>query len=261
MALHKKTGWQGAPVNLHAESIDEVLQSLDKIVEWSKANNKRTGFFAALYRKVTRKVKEGIGAGMFEDGPRMEKLDVIFANRYLDAFENAVKGEPVSRVWQLAFSMTDQWFHIVLHHLMIGMNAHINFDLGIAAAQTVPREQMHELEPDFNKINTVLSGLVDEVENELGEIWPLFKWLDKWAGSLDERMADIGMGFARDRAWDFALEYAQAGDQDSVAKEMDKKMSFIGQLFLAPGLLKNATLLLIRIGERGSVSKKISILE
>lgn len=68
---------------------------------------------------------------------------------------------------------------------MIGMNAHINFDLGIAAAQMVEKGQMQALEPDFSRINKLLSELVDEVKNELPETWPLFKWLDRFAGSLD----------------------------------------------------------------------------
>lgn len=62
---------------------------------------------SALYRKVTMKMKEGIESGLFDDGARMERLDAIFANRYLDAFESYAKGDNVSRLWQLAFDLTD----------------------------------------------------------------------------------------------------------------------------------------------------------
>jgi hypothetical protein len=249
------------PANLHAETIAGVIASLDKIVDWSKINSKRAGYFAALYRKVTIKVKEGIESGYFENAARMEKLDVIFANRYLDAFENYYNGLPVTKVWQLAFKLLDEWHHIVLHHLMIGMNAHINLDLGIAAAQSVPANEMPGLKADFDKINDVLSDLVDVVENELAIIWPVFKWLDNIAGNIDERMADCGMEFARDRAWDFAMSYAQASDKEAEIQKMDSKMYLIGQLFIRPGLIKRANLLLIRIGERGSVKTKIEVLE
>lgn len=253
--------WQGAPSNLHATTIDEVIASLDKIVDWSKTNNKRTGYFAALYRKVTKNVKQGIETGLFDDGPRMEKLDVIFANRYLDAFEAYANGERVSDVWQLAFETTERWFPLALVHLMIGMNAHINFDLGIAAAETVDADQLSDLKPDFEKINDVLSSLVDEVENELAQIWPMFGVLDRFAGSLDERLADAGMAFARDRAWAFAEEVSAANNKVKTLTDMDKKMTAIGQLFLSPGLIKKVLLLLIRIAERGDISKKITVLE
>ena len=43
------------------------------------------GYFATLYRKVTIQVKKGIADNFFDDGPRMERLDVILANRYTQA--------------------------------------------------------------------------------------------------------------------------------------------------------------------------------
>ena len=68
-----------------ATTIDEVISALDDILAISKVKKSRAGYFAALYRKVTLAVKNGIASGIYEDGKRMEKLDVIFANRYLAA--------------------------------------------------------------------------------------------------------------------------------------------------------------------------------
>ncbi|HEX7529808.1 MAG TPA: DUF5995 family protein, partial [Pyrinomonadaceae bacterium] len=67
------------------QTIDEVLAELDQIILRARNDRDRLGFFATLYRNVTIKVKEGIAAGLFQDGRRMEKLDVTFANRYLAA--------------------------------------------------------------------------------------------------------------------------------------------------------------------------------
>ena len=65
-----------------ATTIDEVLARLTGIIDESLQTGSRAGFFAALYYKVTAKVKEGISKNEFEDGARIEKLDVVFANRY-----------------------------------------------------------------------------------------------------------------------------------------------------------------------------------
>ena len=43
-----------------ANSIDEVIFFLDKIILESESNSDTIGYFSALYRKVTIKVKEGI---------------------------------------------------------------------------------------------------------------------------------------------------------------------------------------------------------
>jgi len=65
-----------------ARTIDEVIDQLDDIIALSIREQNRLGYFAALYRKVTAKVKEGIAEGRFDNGPRMERFDVTFANRY-----------------------------------------------------------------------------------------------------------------------------------------------------------------------------------
>lgn len=249
--------------NLQASTIDEVIKSLDKIVEWSIANQKRTGYFAALYRKVTFKVKEGIEAGDFENGERMERLDVTFANRYLEAFEQYQSNQPMTKAWQLAFSIIENKMPIVLLHLMLGMNAHINLDLGIAAAETVPSNELPQLKNDFDKINTLLASLVDEVQKELGEIWPLFNLIDAFAGRSDEMLANFGMEIARGSAWQFAESYAAAindGSTRQALQDRDEIVTCMGNALMNPGLLLRAKLFLIRIGERGSVAKKIQIL-
>ena len=44
------------------------------------------GLLERQYKK-DMSVKEGIEKGRFDDGPRMEQLDVNFANRYLEAYD------------------------------------------------------------------------------------------------------------------------------------------------------------------------------
>ena len=119
-------------LNLRAETIEEVIQSLDKIIEWSKKGKMRLGYFAALYRKVTVQVQEGIKNGLFDDGERMERLDVIFANRYLEAFEQYHTSKDPTLSWKQAFDTSKRWKPIVLQHLLIGMNTHIDLDLAKA---------------------------------------------------------------------------------------------------------------------------------
>ncbi len=127
-----------ASISTPATSIDEVIAQLTAIIEWSKQNNSRIGYFAALYRKVTIQVKKGITDNFFDDGPRMERLDIIFANRYIHACYQYQTEQTPTQSWVRAFNETEHWWPIVLQHLLIGMNAHINLDLGLAAAETVP---------------------------------------------------------------------------------------------------------------------------
>jgi len=250
--------------DLQAESIDGVLLSLDRVIDWSKQNGSRLGYFAALYRKVTRAVKAGIADGTFEDGPRMERLDVIFANRYLDALER-YRTDPDStpQAWRLAFETAEAWWPIVLQHLLLGMNAHINMDLGIAAVGCVPTGELAGVKSDFFKINGILASLVQETQEELTEVWPWLRLLDRFVGESDEGLTNAGMWLSRGHAWLLAEDLAllPADAQAVRIAALDRDVAALGRLLVPPGRLLRILLWLVRIGELRFVPTIIEILE
>lgn len=162
-----------------AQTIDEVIQRLTRIVEDAKAKELRLGYFAVLYREVTISVKDHIEkGGYFDDNARMEKFDVNFANRYLTAYDQMQSGLKPTRCWDFAFQVTQQWWPITLQHLLLGINAHINLDLGIAALETVGPQGLPPLRGDFDRINALLADLVGDVEEKLAAVWPPLRWLN-----------------------------------------------------------------------------------
>lgn len=244
-------------------TIDDVISALDAIIEKNKTENNADGYFAALYRKVTIKVKEGIEQGFFDDNPRMEKLDVIFAKRYIDAYATYQKDEAVTESWVVAFEQGDRYWPIVLQHLLVGMNAHINLDLGIAAAEVMQGQSIDDLEDDFNKINIVLSDLVGDVEKELSEIWPTLKRILKWTKKVDNFLIDFSMEKARKGAWKFAKAYHKTpmDEQEHLLQKRDKKVAKNARIIFPRNIIVRLLLGLIRIGERGAVKEKIEVLE
>src|SRR5689334_2394225 len=128
------------------KTIDDVLTELDQIILRARNEKSRLGYFATLYRNVTIKVKQGIASGFFEDSDRMEKLDVTFAGRYLTAIERYRAQKKTSQCWIAAFETANRWSPIIVQQLLIGMNAHINFDLGIAAQAVAPGGELASLE-------------------------------------------------------------------------------------------------------------------
>lgn len=242
-----------------ATTIEQVIDQLEQIVHDSQQMSSTMGYFAALYLKVTRTVKEKIEAGFFDDNPRMEKLDVVFANRYLEAYQEFKAVRPVSRSWDVAFKAAANDKLIVLQHLLAGMNAHINLDLGIAAAELSTPSDIHSLEGDFNKINDILASLVDEVADSLAEIWPTLLWFLKIFNKLDDFMIDFSMTLARDGAWKFANEYVVLDESQRVnaLQERDQKIEELGISIVKPGRFVRFIFWIIRMGERGTVAQKI----
>lgn len=243
-------------------TISDVIERLDEIIDDAKRRRSPEGYFAALYRTVTVQVKEGVEAGDFDDGPRMEELDVVFANRYLDAHEAYRTGRPVTDSWRLAFDTGRAWWPIVLQHLLLGMNAHINLDLGIAAARVAPGAELPALKGDFDRINGILASLVDEVQDELASIWPVLKLLDHTAARTDEAAVNFAMARARDHAWSVARQLAPVpeADQPTVIRGLDLEVTRIGHLVRHPGFWIATVLKIVRLGELGTVRRKIDIL-
>ena len=244
-------------------TIDEVLDVLANIIQETEENNDTLGYFAAVYRKVTVKVKQEIANNYFDDGERMEKLDVVFANRYIDAYYDFKENKTITQSWLEAFQISTDYWPIVLQHLLLGMNAHINLDLGIAAAHISKNKNINDLEGDFNKINEILSSLVDEIQNDLSEIWPKLKWILTKVDGVDDFLVDFSMKIARDGAWKFAKSIANLPMGELVAKIdlRDKKVSKKVTLIIRPELLAKIIFGIIRISERGSVAVKIKNLK
>ena len=244
-----------------AATIAEVIERLDAIVEESIRKGRRAGYFAALYRRVTIAVRDKINEGYFDDDERMERLDVIFANRYLQAYHEMKSSQKCSDSWQVSFDAFPRWRLLVIQHLFVGMNAHIGLDLGIAAAETQP-EQIDDLKNDFRKVNIILNELTDVVQDDLASFFPSMKLLDRLAGGADEKMAGFAMEIARDAAWEVAKTYSALSPQNrpDYLSKRDIEVAGFSAKMVNPGWRLNILIAIFKLFERGSVSRKIKLL-
>jgi hypothetical protein len=242
-----------------ATTIEEVIQFLDEIIATSKLEQSAIGLFTTLYREVTMQIKQGIANGVFQNGERMEKLDVIFANRYLKAYYQYKAKEKPSECWEFSFQQAESFWPIVVQHLLLGINAHVNLDLGIAAAQVSTVEDIENLKYDFDQINTILSNLVGSVEKCLIKIWPTLTIILKLSGKIDNFFIDFSMKTARDGAWKFANEFVALPEnqREATIEERDVKITKIAQMISNPGYLVSAVFKFIRLFEKGTVAQKI----
>jgi len=245
-----------------ATTIDGVIEQLTAIVGWSASSESRLGYFAALYRDVTMQVRRGIEDGSFDDGARMERFDVVFANRYLEALALEWAGGHPGECWRFAFRTADDYWPIVLQHLLLGMNAHINLDLGIAAATIVRGSEPAALLPDFNRINTILSSLIDGVQRDLAMVWAPLHVLNRFLGSVDDQIIRFKMERAREQAWGLTLDLSRipAGRWPEAIAAADRRTLEIARLVRHPGPLIGTVTRVVRLGEVRRVGAVVEIL-
>jgi hypothetical protein len=245
-----------------AQTIDEVVVQLDDIIERARRQKSRLGYFAVLYRNVTVKVKEGIAAGSFEDGGRMERLDVAFANRYLEAEAQYRRGERPSLCWLASFEASHKWYPLVLQHLLLGMNAHINLDLGVAAALTSPGDKLAASQRDFDQINNILCAMMDDVQNRLARVSRWMTLLDRAGCRTDEAVMEFSINKARELAWRAAVKLAPLSPADTkpVLDKLDRNAARLARLILIPGFTPTLANLAVRLSEPSDVAEIIDIL-
>jgi len=246
-----------------ARTIDEVIAQLDDIIARCIRESSRLGYFAALYRKVTLKVKEGIAQGRFDEGPRMERFDVTFANRYLEAMGQFRRGQRPTQCWLVSFKPAAAWRPIILEDLLLGMNAHINYDLGIAAAEIAPGDELPSLQNDFDEINKILAALVGQVESEINEVSPWINFLDHIDPKADTAIVNFSLDKARACAWALATKLAPLSQSQwkPVLDLRDLEMTALADLVWHPvGLIFKLGLFVIRSRESSDVARVIDVL-
>lgn len=196
-----------------ATSIQEVLDQLDVIIEDAILSNSNLGLFAYIYRRTTAEIAKEIGLKNFENNEQLEALDVAFANLYLEAYTSYQNNQNISKSWQFAFDHKDESLSI-LQHIMLGMNAHINLDLGIATAATMKGKEIIDVEADFNKVNDILFQITNELQGRLSRVSPLLFLLDFLGSNKDEQVIDFSMRKARELSWNSANLLWALGDND-----------------------------------------------
>ena len=245
-----------------ARTIQEVLDRLDAQIELAVRNASRTAYFACLYRGVTARVLEGIRAGRFQDGPRMEKLDVVFANRYLVAHAAYQRGEPTTRSWRAAFEAAELKRLVILQHLLLGMNAHINLDLGIAAASVAPGGALLALKHDFDEISRLLGEMLDDVQERINGVSPWLGLLDRVGARSDEEICTFCLSGSRDLAWLWAQRFART-HADTLAREIDRLDCVVALLtkpIRRPTPMVATALALVRSRETSDVARVVAAL-
>jgi hypothetical protein len=160
--------------------------------------------FLGTYLRTTEAIGAAIDAGFFEDPDWVRRWDVAFAELYLAAHDAERTGERsrVPRPWRLAFAAPAEL--PALRHVLLGINAHVNYDLPQALLAVISREDFDDPDllarrrRDHERIDAVLSARVGAEDDELraGQ-----SRLDKLLAPLNRRASKRFLAEARHKVW------------------------------------------------------------
>jgi Family of unknown function (DUF5995) len=195
------------------ETIEEVVDAIDSVIRWSIATSNPLGYFAAVYKRITVAVLEAVKGNKFENGERMKRFDVAFANRYFEALNGHFHPDAYERpthAWRVTFAKAEQVEPIMLQHILGGVNAHIGLDLGIIADGVARgrRRELRTLRKDYSTINKILAGEVKGVLRPIYKLSPRLKHYFNPAKGLTIALINLSLALSRGMAWAFAVHLA-----------------------------------------------------
>jgi hypothetical protein len=194
--------------------IEELIAKMAALLESLRAAGDHRQYFHATYQRTTVAVAVELQRGGFTDAEWVERWDVAFADLYLDALQAALAGRRPARPWDIAFHAPASL--PPLRHVLLGMNAHINYDLPQALLAVITDEQFHDAallarrESDHRKIDGVLASRVAAEDDELSRISGPGSPLDRLLRPLNRLGTQRFLREAREKVWANAVALSQA---------------------------------------------------
>ncbi len=226
-----------APYSTHWAAYDGLACLEEHLV----AAGDRRAIFASVYTLTTLRMAESIDANSYANTSWMRSYQTEFANHYRKAFNDYVSGRrsQVPNAWLLAFDAAESAQTLIIQDALLGMNAHINYDLAFAIEKVKVSPNTVSRYLDHTKVNDVLATVGDEIIQALGSLYGSnYAALDSALGPVDELFLSLGMATARQNAWNNAvlLSNSQFWNRWLVSGAIDLAAVTNANLALAPTL-------------------------
>jgi hypothetical protein len=185
--------------------IDELIARMTALLAPLEAAGDQRRYFHATYLRTTVAVAQEISRGGFADAAWVERWDVEFAGLYLDALDQDMAGRPPSRPWAIAFGAPAGLPPV--GHVLLGMNAHINYDLPQALVAVISDEQFDDpallarREADHRAIDAVLAARVAAEDGELTRVSGPASLLDRLLRPANRLGTRRFLREAREKVW------------------------------------------------------------
>jgi hypothetical protein len=194
--------------------IEELIARMAAVLESLRAAGDQRQHFHATYQRTTVAVAGELQRGGFTDAEWVERWDVAFAGLYLDALQAALAGRRPARPWDITFNAPAEL--PPLRHVLLGMNAHINYDLPQALLAVITDEEFGDpallarRECDHRAIDEVLASRVGAEGEELAGVSGPVSALDRLLAPLNRRGTRRFLREAREKVWANAVVLSQA---------------------------------------------------
>lgn len=196
------------------DSVTTVIDQLSRLETQLRTQGDRRAVFLTIYVRMTQQVRDGIERDLFAEPGWMRRYLISFANYYRQAFlafERGTLGK-VPDPWRIAFATAVRGDTLIIQDVLLGVNAHINYDLALAINDVGIDPNRAQKYADHGAINNILARLVDAQQDALADIYASgIDNIDAVFGRLDESLMLLSMTEGREQAWRIAVILTDIG--------------------------------------------------
>ncbi len=165
------------PALLHAMSQhDRLITRMEEIGDRLVAENDERQHFHLAYLHSTEAVMGAVDADQFVDSAWAERWGLAFAELYLAAFDAWDRGSDPSGPWRVAFEASRNPDISPVRQALLGINAHINYDLPQAFLAVITDEEfdddalMERRAADHAHVDSILVRRVRQEDKNLKRV-------------------------------------------------------------------------------------------
>jgi Family of unknown function (DUF5995) len=187
-------------------AVAALVARMEELLHALEAARESGRFFLGTYLRTTRAVGATLDRGGFEDPDWVAAWDVDFAGLYLDALEAfRADADSVAAPWRLAFGARPGLPPEA--HVLLGMNAHINFDLPQSLIRMIPPADFTSpalldlRRRDHERIDEVLASRVGEEDMALQRAGGRRTRLDRVLAPANRQASRLFLRESRRKVW------------------------------------------------------------
>ncbi|MFO0576673.1 MAG: DUF5995 family protein [Polyangia bacterium] len=223
-----------------------ALQSLSQVVARLRDKNDARAVFPDVYGIITRRVAEEIQHGSrFQEPMWIARLAGLFAERYFESLvASLTQAAQPSSAWRIAYACAGNPLTLPAQDALLGINAHINFDLAQGIYDNIvghgaqhDERLLARYRHDHDAVNEILAAALPECMLLLAErygcpVTRLVVSLPRVQATLS-RLVMAVLKYWRDRVWTDVLALLaapQAEEREAILARMDRDSGRIALL-------------------------------
>ncbi|MFO7824811.1 MAG: DUF5995 family protein [Cyclobacterium sp.] len=221
-----------------------LVNMQDRVENWKNTGDQRH-VFLGCYSMMSHNMYTALTKEQFLNADWVGRLLLRFSEYYFEALAHYEENPKVSpAVWRQVHDASLNPEINVTQHLLLGVNAHINYDLPLAlydclveSWNQLSEPDKHSLRTDHELVNEIIADTIDAVQDSIinPSSWSMAA-IDVLMGRLDEWLLSKLISSWRNEVWEVNLELLSCPTEEQrnrIRKAQEIRVLRRGEQFIA----------------------------